>query len=151
MNFEWKWTEAKKNYTKAIEFNPEYVQAHNLYGMIYLGWVEGKFEEAEAEGRIALKLEPLSAIDHADLAWTLGMARKFEEALTLANKVSSWMLTLSFASCGRLCYLALKRYEEAINTFSHLIKISKTGINMLSILLFGVTAAMGTCKKPEYR
>jgi Tfp pilus assembly protein PilF len=46
--FNWDWTEAKKNYIKSIELNPKYAQTHSLYGMNYLCWVEGKFDEARS-------------------------------------------------------------------------------------------------------
>ena len=80
-----KWKESKKNFLKAIELNPGYVQARSIYAMICLGWVEGKFDEAEEQARIAIKREPLRAINHADFAWTLLMARKFDEALVIAK------------------------------------------------------------------
>ncbi|HYK46961.1 MAG TPA: adenylate/guanylate cyclase domain-containing protein [Parafilimonas sp.] len=123
--FEWNWEQSKKNFQKAIELNPGYVQARSLYAMICLGWVEGKFEEAEEQQRIAIKLEPLSAIDHADLAWTLLMAHKFEEALAIA-KIGIELDNNSFLShrVAGLAYMQLKRYEEAINTFTYLLKIS---------------------------
>ena len=106
LNFEWNWAEAKKNYNKAIELNPKHAQAHNLYGMLCLAWVEGKFDEAEKQGQIAIKLEPLSAIDYADLSWTLYTACRFEEALAFA-KTGIELDANSFLSyrLAGLCYL----------------------------------------------
>ena len=123
--FEWDWVEAKKNYIKSIELNPKHAQAHSIYGMVCLAWVEGKFEEAREQCLKAIKLEPLSAIDHADLAWALYTAGKFEEALTYA-KTGIELDGNSFLShrVAGLCYMGLKRYEEAIDTFTYLMKIS---------------------------
>ena len=137
LNFEWNWVEAKKNYNKAIEINPKHAQAHNLYGMVYLAWVEGKFDEAEIEGQTALKLEPLSAVDHADLAWTLWTAFRFEEALSFANKGIE-LDANSFLShrLAGFCYLRLKRYEEAIDTFNHLLNISNRHQHALNPLIW---------------
>ena len=87
--------------------------------MIYLGWVEGNFDEAEKHGQIAIKLEPLSAIDHADLSWTLlYMPINLKKHLAVA-KTGIELDTNSFLShrLAGLCYIALKRYEEAIDTF----------------------------------
>jgi tetratricopeptide (TPR) repeat protein len=84
-----------------------------------------EFDEAEDQGRVAIKLEPLSAIDHADFAWTLLMARKFEEALAIA-KTGIELDNNSFLShrIAGLCYLVLQRYDEALATFQYLINLS---------------------------
>jgi adenylate cyclase len=123
--FERKWEESKKNFQKAIELNPKYVQARSLYAMICLGWVDRNFDEAERQGRIAIKLEPLSAIDHADLAWTLLMAGKFEDALAIA-KTGIELDNSSFLSrrVAGLCYMVLHRYHEAITMFQYLVNLS---------------------------
>ncbi len=131
------WIQAKKNFIKSFELNPKYAQAYSWYGMIYLAWVEGNFEEAEKQGRTAIKLEPLSAIDHADLSWTLYTARKFEEALVLAktgieldsNSFLSWRL-------AGLCYLAMQRFEEAIDIFRHLLGISNRHQHSVTSLIW---------------
>ncbi len=123
--FERDWKESKKNFLTAIELNPKFVQARSLYGMIYLGWVQGDFTEAEKQGKIATKLEPLSAIDHADLAWTLLMAQKIDDALLFANigielDNSSF---LSYRIVG-LCYLTSQRLDDAIEMFQKLVNNS---------------------------
>ncbi|MFN2439389.1 MAG: hypothetical protein ABR503_09340 [Chitinophagaceae bacterium] len=115
--FERNWVEAKKNFIKAIQLSPKFTQARSLYGLVYLCWIEGKFEEAEKQAQISLKLEPLSTIDNADLSWILYTANRFEEALTYAQ-TGIGIDANSFLSqrLAGLCYLALQRYEEAINT-----------------------------------
>jgi len=131
------WIEAKKYFSKSIELNPKYAQVYSWYGMCYLGFVEGKFDEAEEHGQIAIKLEPLSAIDHADLAWTLNMAQRFEEALAIA-KTTIELDGNSFLShrIAGLCYLALKRNDEAIDTFKYLVKISNRHQQALTALIW---------------
>ncbi len=83
--------------------------------MCYLAFIEGKFEEGEKHGQIAIKLEPLSAIDHADLAWTLLIAHKFQEALAFA-KTGIELDGNSFLShrIKGLCHIALRRYQEQL-------------------------------------
>ncbi len=75
--------------------------------------------------RIAIKLEPLSAIDHANLAWTLLCAHKFAEALAIA-KTGIELDNYSFLShrIAGLCYIVLQRYDEAIATFQYLVNLS---------------------------
>ncbi len=136
-HLEWNWVESKKSFIKAIELNPKYVQSYSWFGMTYLAWVEGQFDEGERQGRIAIKLEPLSAIDHADLSWTLYTAQRFEEALAVA-KAGIELDANSFLSqrLAGLCYLALKRYEEAIDTFKYLMKISNRHQHALAGLIW---------------
>ncbi len=134
---EYNWAEAEKNYLKSIEINPGFSQAHALYGMACLGFWQGKFDEAERQGRIATKLEPLSAIDYADLAWTLFTAHKFEEALQVA-KTGIEIDANSFLSqrVAGLCYIALHRYNEAIKTFQNLLKISNRNQHVINSLIW---------------
>lgn len=137
LGFEWNWMEVQKNYLKAIELDPNIAQTHALYGMIYLGFISGKFDEAEREGRVAIKLEPLSAIEYADLSWTLYAAGKFREALEIA-KTGIELDNNSFLSqrLAGLCYIALERYDEAIDTFKHLLKISDRNQHAINSLIW---------------
>lgn len=135
--FEKNWTEAKKYFIKGLELNPNYAQGRSWYGMIYLAWAEGNFVEAEKQGRLAIKAEPLSAIDHADLSWTYHTANKFDEALSVA-KIGIELDANSFLShrLAGLSYIALKRYEEAIEAFNNLAKISNRHQHSLTGLIW---------------
>ena len=137
INLEWNWVEAKKNYLKSIELNPRYATAHSYYGLVFLAMVQGDFVEGEKHGKIAIKLQPLSAIDHADLAWTLYLGLKFEEALSVA-KTGIELDNNSFLShrIAGLCYIALKRREEAIDTFEYLVKISNRHQQAINSLIW---------------
>lgn len=135
--FEWNWKEAKKSFLRSFELNPDYAQGHSWYGMQYHAWGSGNFKAAEDECHIALKLEPLSAIDHADYAWTLLAASKFEEALAAARTgieldadsfLSHWMAGLSL--------MALKRFDEAIRALDHLAAISHRHQHSLNSLIW---------------
>jgi tetratricopeptide (TPR) repeat protein len=99
--------------------------------------VEGHFEDAEKQARTSIKLEPLSTIDHADLSWILYTANRFEEALSHA-KTGIEIDVSSFLSqrLAGLCYIALKRYEEAIETLDYLMKISTRQQHALTALIW---------------
>jgi len=131
------WTESKKNFLKAIELNPNFVQGYSLYSLSYLNWVEGNFEEAEKQGRLAIKLEPLSAIDHADLSWVLYTARKYDEALAIAL-AGIELDANSFLSqrLAGLCYLGLNQAQKAIETFRYLMDISNRHQHALNSLIW---------------
>jgi tetratricopeptide (TPR) repeat protein len=112
-----------------------------MYGMICLGWVDGNFNEALEQLQTAIKLEPLSAIDHADLAWTLLMAGKFENALTVA-RTGIELDNYSFLShrIAGLCYIVLQRYDEAIATFQYLVNLSNRHQQAVTGLIWGYSS-----------
>jgi adenylate cyclase len=143
LGLEWNWQEAENNYLKSLELNPRFAQTHSLYGMAHLAFIQQRYEEAEKQGRIAIKLEPLSAIDHADFSWTLYYARKFGEALTVAQ-TGIELDANSFLSqrLAGLCLMALKRYNEAVDTFNYLIQISNRHQHAVNSLIW-VYCSMG--------
>ena len=66
-------------YQRAIELKPNDATAHHWFGGDPLAGL-GRFEEAIAEGRRAVELDPLSPIINTDLAATLYLARRFDDA-----------------------------------------------------------------------
>jgi TolB-like protein/Tfp pilus assembly protein PilF len=76
MNF----TESEKEFRRAIELNPNYATAHHWFGNSLLAAL-GKFDEAIAEGKRSVELDPLSLINNADLGSTLMVARRYDEAI----------------------------------------------------------------------
>jgi len=109
--------------------------------MLHLAFIEGKFEDAEQQGQIAIKLEPLSAIDHADLAWTLYTAKRFEEALGYA-KTGIELDANSFLShrIAGLCYMRLNRHDEAIEALSFLIQMSNRHQHAMHSLIWAYSS-----------
>jgi adenylate cyclase len=123
--YEWNWGEGKKNFLKSLELNPRYAEGHFRYGWNYLACVEGKFEQAEKHGKIALQLEPLSSICYATHSLILHGAGKFEEALSVCKNgieldAQSFVCQLN---AGRT-QLELKQYEEAVLSYEMAIKLS---------------------------
>jgi len=76
MNF----TESEKEFRRAIELNPNYASAHHWFGNSLLASL-GRFDEAIAEGKRSIELDPLSLINNADLGSTLMVARRYDEAI----------------------------------------------------------------------
>jgi adenylate cyclase len=125
VSLEWTWDEARDNYLKSIELNSNFAQAYAYIGLAYYNHIVGNFKEGEKYGRSAVKLEPLSAIFHADLSWIVYNARRFDEALSIA-KTGIELDNNSFLShkIAGLCCMALNRHDEAIEIFKNLIHIS---------------------------
>ncbi len=69
----------------AIALNPNYATAHHWYGNGPL-LALGRFDEAIAEGKRAIELDPLSPIINADLGQNLYCARRYDEAIAQLRK-----------------------------------------------------------------
>ena len=74
-----------REYQRAIELNPNYATAHQWFGNDSLVSL-GRFDEAVAEGKRAVELDPLSPIINADLGVTLYLARRYAEAIEQLRK-----------------------------------------------------------------
>ena len=76
---------AIREHQRAIEWSPNYAGAHHWLGNGPLAGL-GRLDEAIAEGKRSVELDPLSAINLADLADTYLYARRFKEADATINK-----------------------------------------------------------------
>jgi TolB-like protein/Tfp pilus assembly protein PilF len=72
-------------FQRAIALKPNYATAHHWYGNGPL-LALGRFEEAIAEGKRAIELDPLSPIINADLGQILYVARRYDEAIAQLRK-----------------------------------------------------------------
>ncbi len=72
-------------FQRAIALNPNYATAHHWYANGPL-LALGRFEEAIAEAKRAIELDPLSPIINADLGQNLYAARRYDEAIAQLRK-----------------------------------------------------------------
>jgi eukaryotic-like serine/threonine-protein kinase len=73
------WASAEREFKVAIETNPNDANAHYFYAMYYL-LPQKRFDEATAEYRKALQLDPLSEVINTNLGVELMIAKRFDEA-----------------------------------------------------------------------
>jgi len=76
---------AMHEYQRAVELKPNDATAHHWYGNDALAAL-GRFDEAIAEGKRAIELDPLSPVINADLGTTFYYARRFDEAARQLRK-----------------------------------------------------------------
>jgi len=76
---EFNWAAVEREFKLAIEANPNDPTAHYFYALVYLQPQE-RYDEAIAEYRKALELDPLSAIINTNYGYVLMVARRFDEA-----------------------------------------------------------------------
>jgi TolB-like protein/Tfp pilus assembly protein PilF len=76
---------AAREFQRAIELQPNNATAHQWYGNGPLDSL-GQFEQAIAETKRAVQLDPLSAIINNDHAYPLYYARRYDEAMAQLKK-----------------------------------------------------------------
>jgi TolB-like protein/Tfp pilus assembly protein PilF len=95
------WTElnitgAVREYERALELKPNDAGTRHWYGNNTLAAL-GRFEEAIAEGRRAIELDPLSPIINADLGTTFFYAGRYDESVAQLRKTLEIDPTFFFA------------------------------------------------------
>jgi TolB-like protein/tetratricopeptide (TPR) repeat protein len=83
--YDFDFSQANREFQRAIELNPNYAIAHQQYGNILLTAL-GQFDEAIAEGKRAVELDPLSLVINSDLGVDYFFARRYDEAITQLRK-----------------------------------------------------------------
>jgi serine/threonine protein kinase/Tfp pilus assembly protein PilF len=105
----WKWTEAEPEFKRAIELDPNNANAHYFYALAFLT-PENRLEEAQAQYRTALSLDPLSSIVNTNYGITLMCAKHYPESLAQFQKTlerdpnfapAHYRLSQLYATTGR--------------------------------------------------
>jgi TolB-like protein/Flp pilus assembly protein TadD len=84
--FERNLAESEQEFLRALELNPNYATAHQWYAGANLV-ATGRFDQAFAEGRRAVELDPMSLIANVELAAIYGYARQDYQAIAQLRKV----------------------------------------------------------------
>jgi tetratricopeptide (TPR) repeat protein len=78
-DFEYDWPGAEREFKRALELNPNYAEAHFRHALTYLMPL-GKSEQAIAEMKRALELDPFSPIYNTVFGLTYFYARRYDQA-----------------------------------------------------------------------
>ncbi|HZT57851.1 MAG TPA: winged helix-turn-helix domain-containing protein [Pyrinomonadaceae bacterium] len=84
MMYERDWSNAEREFRRAIEVDPNYAHAHNWHSHFLMAM--GRIEESLAESRLALKLDPLNDSINQYLGWHYIHARQFARAISQLEK-----------------------------------------------------------------
>jgi serine/threonine-protein kinase len=127
------WAGAEHEFRRAIELNPNNAQAHKHYGLFLVS--RERFDEAVAEAKKALSLDPLSVAVNFVAAWTYLYAGRFKDALELVRLMRELDTNApqSFWLEGNLL-LANGRYEQAADVLE---KASALGDNQMALSMRG--------------
>jgi adenylate cyclase len=114
-SYEWDWKGAEREYSRAIELNPNYSTAHQWYGT-HLIWYTGRFEEGIKELRRAADLDPLSPIIGMGLAQAYAYASRWDDAIIQSKMVLDLLPNFWPAqNVLMLAYRGKSMYTEAIS------------------------------------
>lgn len=82
----WDKTGAQREFLRALELNPKYVQARAWYAIFYLQFSEGRLEDGVAQAKLAVQSDPLSSYAHAIYGLACSNAGKQAEALRASRR-----------------------------------------------------------------
>ena len=133
LEYDWNWSEAERQFKRAIELNPNNAETHQSYGM-YLEAL-GRFDEAISERKLAHKFDPLSPFTVADVGYPYYYDRKYDEAIAWYRK--GLELDPKFSWChlwiGQ-AYLQKGMFKEAIDEINQAVQLSSGDIRTKATL-----------------
>ena len=108
---DWDRASGEEHFRRAIELNPNYVEAHVSYGLQLAQ--QGRLNEGIAQLKKAVELDPVSSASNTQLARLLVYNRQFDEAIGLLQT------TFEETGGGNLLWLSMAywwkgMHEEAI-------------------------------------
>ncbi|MFN2438110.1 MAG: adenylate/guanylate cyclase domain-containing protein [Chitinophagaceae bacterium] len=113
--YDWDWSAAEKAFTRSMAISPNDAEIYNFIGDFY--WiVYNKKLAIEMESR-ALELDPLLAVNYANLAVAYFMAKDYDNAIRISNTSLSMNLQ-GFTAVGNWtplvwAYLKTKQFDKA--------------------------------------
>ena len=116
-SYDWDWVNAEKEFKRAIELEPRYAVAHQWYGD-YLALM-GRQNEAIAEKKLALELEPLSLIVNFELGLGFYFNRDYDHAIEQLRKTLE--LEPNFPPANNFlpaAYEQKRMYAESLASFT---------------------------------
>jgi serine/threonine-protein kinase len=127
------WADAEHEFLQAIVLSPNSPQAHKHYGLFLVS--RERFDEAVAEAKKALSLDPLSVAVNFVAAQTHFYADRFEDTRELVRMLRELdpNAPQSFWQEGKLL-LADGRYEQAVEVLQ---KATASGDNQMALSMRG--------------
>jgi TolB-like protein/DNA-binding winged helix-turn-helix (wHTH) protein/Flp pilus assembly protein TadD len=111
--YQWNWTEAEKEAREAIRLSPNSSTAHHHYSRLLA--FTGRSDEALAESRKSVELDPLDPIAGGGLAWNSYLARHYDEAIQQSRQMIDMYPSMQgFYEFLGWSYEAQGRFPEAL-------------------------------------
>jgi TolB-like protein/DNA-binding winged helix-turn-helix (wHTH) protein/Flp pilus assembly protein TadD len=123
--FDWDWPGAEREFRRAIELNPSYATSYRWFANCLTQ--QGRHEVALAEIKQAQQLDPLSLVTNIAVAYTLYMARHYDESIQQSRKTleldnqfapTHWILGLALEQDGEIGE-AIAEFQKATTLDAH--------------------------------
>jgi eukaryotic-like serine/threonine-protein kinase len=82
---DWNWSDAEREFLRALDLNPRYLQALAAYSGYYQVWIKGHFDKHIASAKLAAEHDPLSGYARGILANAYYQAGRGAEAVLSAH------------------------------------------------------------------
>ena len=122
--FDWNWSEARREYEKAIAINPSYLATYQYYAVNLI--LQGNFEEVIEKAERSLEIDPLLPIVNANIAWLYYLGRRFDKAVeqaSLAIEIEPNHFSAYWAL--GIAYGQQKKYDQAVNALRKASELSQ--------------------------
>jgi serine/threonine protein kinase len=84
LHYDLDWTEAEKEFKRALKLNPSLAMIHHLYAHLLMA--QDRMEESLAEVKLASALDPFANPNHLCSGWHCFSTAGYDEAIELARK-----------------------------------------------------------------
>jgi TolB-like protein/Flp pilus assembly protein TadD len=131
--YEWNFPEARKEFEKALQVRPGYATAHQFYG--YYLTTMGQLDEAIAERKKAVELDPINPLMNSALAEAYYHARRFDITIDESHKALELDPTyaVGLVNIGR-AYEQMGMYPQARDSFQTILKIAPDDPAILALM-----------------
>jgi len=111
---DWDWTEAEREYQRALQLNPGDAEAHRMYSVFLAAM--GRVDEAWAQVLAAQVLDPLYNDNNTTAGWDLYCARRYDQALEQCQRALELTPYNDNAhACFGYAYLGKGQYPQALD------------------------------------
>ena len=139
MAHDWEWSQAERDYQRAIELSPGYAIAH--LGYAHLLNCLARHAEAIASIKRAQELDPLSPIINASVGWAFFFAGRHDEAIEAYRKVLEMnpKFAVAHAFLGD-SYIQKAMFPMAIAAYRKAVSLSQRQPSYVGRLGYGYAA-----------
>lgn len=131
--YDWNWDAAEKGFERAIRLNFNYAPAH--LWLAHSLSARNLPHRALQEVRLAADLDPLSPIVQTQVAWILGHAHRYPDAIRQYRKVLADNPTYQWAfwQLGS-ALISIRNYDEGIGTLQKFVELSERSASSIATL-----------------
>jgi tetratricopeptide (TPR) repeat protein len=144
--YDWDWPAAEREFKRAIELNPNDLDAHHWYSHFLMP--QGRVEESLTESKRALELSPFDVLMNLHLAWHYYYARQYDQAFDQIQKTIEMDKTFVGPWPG-LILEQRRKYAEAIASFKEQLRLSPSGNPILLAALAHTYAVSGNREEAQ--